>query len=299
MEGYIRLHRKIIDNPIFRKPLVNHLFVYCLLRANHTSSKMVFNCREVDVERGSFICGRKKFAEKTGESEQNVRSALLTLQNLGMIEISTTKSTSRYSYINVCNYNDYQYNGDEGNQETNQIATSKQPGSNQQATTSNNVLNNINAITVKNPPKSPQGELDVPEWLDVKVWNDFLDHRKEMKKKMSVKAMKLMIKKLGNAKSDGHNPNVLLEESICNGWQGVFPGKSKAILKPIPPEQNRTAAEPVLGGGTVHVFKVELANCNAEAAEKLWEGKPEWFRNHPRIQKLYNNKLKEREGMAQ
>ena len=75
----------------------------------------------------------------------------------------------------------------------------------------------------------------------------------------------------------------------------MFPGKSKAILKPIPPEQNRTAAEPVLGGGTVHVFKVELANCNAEAAEKLWEGKPEWFRNHPGIQKLYNNKIKEKE----
>ena len=299
MEGYIRLHRKIIDNPIFRKPLVNHLFVYCLLRANHTSSKMVFNCREVDVERGSFICGRKKFAEKTGESEQNVRSALLTLQNLGMIEISTTKSTSKYSYINVCNYNDYQYNGDEGNQETNPTPTSNQPGSNQEATTSNNVLNNINAITVKkNPPKSPQGELDVPEWLDVKVWNDFLEHRKTNKKKMTIRAMELMIKHLDKVRSDGHNPNFLLEESIRNGWQGiVVPDKPKAILKPIPPEQNRAVAETIVSSGVVHLFRYELANCDAEAAKNLWEKKEPYFRNHPKLQKIYNNKLKE--GMTQ
>ena len=148
MEGYVRLHREIINNPIFKKPLINHLFVYCLLRANHKDNKIVFNCQVVEVERGSFICGRKKLSEATGETEQNVRSALRTLQNLGMLQISTSKSTSKYSYITVCNYNDYQYNGDEGNQQTNHEATSKQPASNQQVTTDNNDNNILNDINV-------------------------------------------------------------------------------------------------------------------------------------------------------
>ena len=298
MDGWIKLHRQLIDNPVFRKPLVNHLFVYCLLRANHKKGEMVFNCRQVDVERGSFICGRKKFAEVLGESEQNVRSALRTLQQLGMLQISTTKSTSKYSYITICNYDKYQTESEEANHQTNLIATSKQPGSNQVATTNKNVNNKKNDNTVKNnPPKSPQGELVIPEWLDAKVWNDFLEHRKTNKKKMTTRAMELMIKKLDKTRSDGHNPNALLEESICNGWQGiVVPDKPKSIPRQ---KQNREVTEPAFSPGTIHIFKVELANMNAEAAEKLWEEKPKSFREHPRLLQIYNNKLKERTTVQQ
>ena len=40
-----------------------------------------------------------------------------------------------------------------------------------------------------------------------------------------------MIKKLTKLQSDGHNPNQLLEESIANGWQGIFEPKKQTQTK--------------------------------------------------------------------
>ena len=133
--NYILKHRKILKNPIYKKPLVAHLFDYCLLMANYAEKKMIWNNKEMIIERGSFITGRKIIADETGLSEQNVRSGLHTLYMMGMLQKSTTKSTNRFTYLTVCKYNDYQIIKDEANQETNQPATSSQPASNQQPTT--------------------------------------------------------------------------------------------------------------------------------------------------------------------
>ena len=41
--GWIMLYRKLIDNPIFLKPELLQLWVYCLLKANHKENKIIFN----------------------------------------------------------------------------------------------------------------------------------------------------------------------------------------------------------------------------------------------------------------
>jgi hypothetical protein len=72
----------------------------------------------------------------------------------------------------------------------------------------------------------------------------------------------------------------------------------KPPVKAETPEQNRAAAvETIVSSGVVHLFRYEMANCDAEAAKILWEKKEPYFRKHPKLQKIYNNKLKE--GMAQ
>jgi len=150
MEGYIKLHRKILDNGIFRKPKVSHLFNYCLLRANWSDKTIVWNGKPLVVERGSFITGRRQIALETGLSEQNVRYALRTLHTFGMVKPLSEKSTSKFTYLTVCNYNDYQYLEDDANQQSNQQVTSNQPTSNQQVTTDKNNNNNNTKKTNKN-----------------------------------------------------------------------------------------------------------------------------------------------------
>ena len=140
MEGYIKLHRKILENGIFRKPKVSHLFNYCLLRANWSDKTICWNGQSLVVERGSFITGRRQIALETGLSEQNIRYALRTLHTFGMVQRSSEKSTSKFSYLTVCNYNDYQHLEDEGNQQSNQQVTSNQPASNQQVTDRKSVV---------------------------------------------------------------------------------------------------------------------------------------------------------------
>ena len=297
MEGYVRLHREIINNPIFKKPLINHLFVYCLLRANHKDHKTVFNCQEVEVERGSFICGRKKFAEATGETEQNVRSALRTLQNLGMVQISTSKSTSKYSYITVCNYNDYQYNGDEGNQQTNHEATSKQPANNQQVTTDNNVNNILNDNNEENIKEIQKKDFET-WWINWKakardnpgVKNKAEKHWKVLNKKLSAEQIQKATDLHFKASGKFHKA----AERFLNPADGLV---MQLLEEPPPPavpqQQTRIPATQTVSPGNIQTFQIEIANMNPAAAKILWESKGKWFREHPRLQQIYNNKLKE------
>ena len=142
--GWIKLYRSSIQNPAFQKPHTWHYFQYCLLKANHTDKSILWNKEEIIIERGCFITGRKEAAKETGLSQQNIRTALLTLHNLGMIEKSTIKSTSKYTYIKVCNYDTYQQQDIQSNHQINQQSTSNQPAINQQLTTNNNDKNDKN-----------------------------------------------------------------------------------------------------------------------------------------------------------
>jgi len=291
MEGYIKLHRKILENGIFRKPKVSHLFNYCLLRANWSDKTIIWNGQSLVVERGSFITGRRQIALETGLSEQNVRYALRTLHTFGMVKPSSEKSTSKFTYLTVCNYNDYQHLDDEGNQQSNQQVTSNQPASNQQVTTDKNNNNNNTKETNKNLKEiQKKDELIIPEWLDTKVWDDYLEHRKTNKKKMTTRAMELMIEKLDGARSDGHNPNNILEESICNGWQGiVIPDKPKFTPKPSI-ESDRSAPIEISWKNQRDIVRRILANKNKQQAQEYWEELPPSWREDKKIQQMFAEK---------
>ena len=83
--------------------------------------------------------------------------------------------------------------------------------------------NTIEENPIKNPP--------TPHWLELEIWDEFKKHRKKVKKPMTEFAEKKMLIKLGKLKDEGHDPNKLLEESLINGWQGVFEPKNPAQTK--------------------------------------------------------------------
>jgi phage replication O-like protein O len=75
----------------------------------------------------------------------------------------------------------------------------------------------------------------VPGWLNAKTVEDFIDHRRAIKKPMTQVALTRLINKLDNFRVQGIDPVACLDESIVNGWQGVFPPKQGA---------NRATAQP-------------------------------------------------------
>ena len=89
--GFVKLYRKLLENPIFQKPNVLVIFIYCLLKANYTRKEIIWNGKTMVIERGSFITGRTKIAQDTGFSEQKVRTAFTALELQGMVKKSTTK----------------------------------------------------------------------------------------------------------------------------------------------------------------------------------------------------------------
>ncbi|MEI7474714.1 MAG: hypothetical protein WCK67_08030 [bacterium] len=142
MDGWIKLHRQIIEWDWYKDPNTFKLFLHLLLMANHNTNKW----RGVTIEKGQVLTGRIILSQQTGLSEQEIRTSLKRLKSTNEL---TIKTTAQYSIITLNNWHKYQ----DINQQSNQQLTSNQPASNQQLTTNKNErikeLNNNNLTNVK------------------------------------------------------------------------------------------------------------------------------------------------------
>lgn len=64
-------------------------------------------------------------------------------------------------------------------------------------------------------------EFSPPEWVPPEPWADFMEHRKK-KGKLTERAKELLVKELEKLKSQGHDPEKVLNQSIMRGWTGLF-----------------------------------------------------------------------------
>jgi len=131
--GWVKLHRKILDNDIFKNDKLFRVFMYLLLKASHSERDQLIGDSIVNLKAGQWATGRKAISRDTGLTEQNVRTAISKLERLGIL---TIKVTVKYSIFSISNWDCYQ--------QDNQQATNKQPTSNQQVTTINNGKNGKN-----------------------------------------------------------------------------------------------------------------------------------------------------------
>lgn len=70
---------------------------------------------------------------------------------------------------------------------------------------------------------------DLPSFLNLKVWNEWIEYRKESKKKLTPLTVKQQLKFLGEHSKDH---SAIIERSIQNGWTGLFPLDNKNKGKP-------------------------------------------------------------------
>ena len=131
--GWVKLHRKLIDNPIFKNDKLFRVFMYCLLKASHKDHDQLVGDSVVSLKAGQLATGRNAISSATGLTPQNVKTAISKLKTLGIL---TSKPTNKYSIITMVNWDLHQ--------QDNQQVTSSQPTSNQQVTTNKNVKNENN-----------------------------------------------------------------------------------------------------------------------------------------------------------
>lgn len=103
--GYIRLWRKIDENPIALRPAYLSVWLFILRHANHKGKTIIWNNQKTMIKKGSFITSADKIAKGTGVPRGTVERILKYLENEVMIEEQTTK---RFRLISVINYQDYQ-----------------------------------------------------------------------------------------------------------------------------------------------------------------------------------------------
>lgn len=127
MQGYIKLHRQLLEWEWYKNTPVKTLFIHCLLRANHADKKW----QGVLIKKGSFITSYENLSIETGLSYKQVRTALDKLKLTGEVAHQTT---SQYSIITINNWDKFQI---EGIQEGSQRANEGQAEGSQRATNNN------------------------------------------------------------------------------------------------------------------------------------------------------------------
>ena len=116
-EGWIADYRKILNNSMFRKPLLSHFFRYLNLKAAHEETEALPKYGNVKLMPGQLIFGRHKAIAESGLTEQTIRTCL---KNLKASKKITIQSTSHFSIITIVNWSIYQPPKKGPNQQPNQ-----------------------------------------------------------------------------------------------------------------------------------------------------------------------------------
>lgn len=206
MDGFIQLHRKLVNWEWYTDIPVKTLFIHCLLMANFKPKKW----QGKDIQRGQFITSRNKLSIQTGLSEQQVRTALKKLSSTNDI---TKKNMGLFTSISIVNYDNYQ------GRSTSNI-TSDQPSSNQVATTTNkdNKDNKGNKESFKDECLQM-----CPDWFDNELWNEWINYRWQIKKAYKTpRGVNGFINKLSRlVSSTGDNYRDIVNYAMDNEWHNI------------------------------------------------------------------------------
>jgi uncharacterized protein YdaU (DUF1376 family) len=78
----------------------------------------------------------------------------------------------------------------------------------------------------------------IPDFISSEAWFAFKDHRKLKRAPLTHRAEELILKKLEKWKNEhGWNPDDILNQSIENGWTGIFELKNGDGFKPKKPDK--------------------------------------------------------------
>ena len=144
--GWIVLHRKLLDKPIWFESTAEQkvILITLLLMANHAEKEWEWQGQKYVAKPGQFVTSLSKIAEVCGEgiSFQNVRTALKRFEKYGFL---TNESTNKNRLITINNWAFYQDNPNQPNKQPNKQLTSNQQATNKQLTTNNNdkQINNV------------------------------------------------------------------------------------------------------------------------------------------------------------
>lgn len=65
--------------------------------------------------------------------------------------------------------------------------------------------------------------IELPDWLPRTIWTEWVADRRERRKPISSRAASQQLKRLADFREQGHDPARVIEHSIANGYQGLFP----------------------------------------------------------------------------
>lgn len=230
MDGWVKIFRNLINWEWYDDIYVKVVFLHLIITANYEEKIW----HGIHIKRGQVLTSRKHLSEDLKLSEQQVRTALKKLEKTKEITINTT---NKYTLVTIENYDFYQERGDK----TTNSLTSNQPATNQQLTSNQPATNhNIRKKEIKKENKErsinkKNIETEIDQIINLKCNDEnlkntiyeFIKMRKAIKKPLTTRGLELMITKLYKLTTNTNEQIEILNNSIMNNWQGIFPIKQE------------------------------------------------------------------------
>jgi hypothetical protein len=104
--GWIKIHRKLLDNPTVMKDADHFaIWVWLLLKATHEGIDVIFGGERITLSPGQFTTGRKVISNALGVSESKVQRVLSCFESEHQIEQRTDRQCR---LITVLKWSEYQ-----------------------------------------------------------------------------------------------------------------------------------------------------------------------------------------------
>ena len=235
MEGFINLHRTLLDSMIFSSQTGLKIWIWLLLKASYrkryVSLKIGKGETTVTIERGQLLFGRYKAEEELCIDGSTIYKWIKKLEENEMILV---QSNNQYSIITICNYDTYQGENTNEEQPSNNQVTTKEQQSNSRVTAEeqqSNTYNNINNIKKVNKDNNINKETVEKQKLVfpyhsekfMLLWDELVKMPKWRKKPFS--ALQLTLHKLSEFEEDFVIE--LIENAITGNYQGIIFSNTK------------------------------------------------------------------------
>ncbi len=145
-QGWICLHRSILDWEWYEDKNATRLFIHCLLRANHKDKEW----RGKDIKRGQFWTSLETLTAETGLTQKQIRGAISKLEGTGEM---ASKGYATGRMITMLNYESYQGEGKQKGEQKGKQGANEGQAEGKQRATNNNDNNENNENNVNNNSK--------------------------------------------------------------------------------------------------------------------------------------------------
>jgi hypothetical protein len=191
--GWIKLHRKTLDNPIVMKDTDHFaVWMWLLLNATHSDYDTIYEGERVTLKAGQFITGRKIISKELKINESKIQRILKTFESEQQIEQQTNP---RCRLISILRWTDYQLDEQQSEQQVN------------------------NKRTLNNKNKKNNNNIYVQEFEE--LWSLV---PKKVNKKKSYQKYLIVIKKV-----DHNTIYTSFKNQVLNNWKDTDPQFTPAL----------------------------------------------------------------------
>jgi biotin operon repressor len=224
MEGWIKLHRKMLDWEWYDDTVCVRLFLHLLLNANYKEGRYKGHIIPI----GSLVTGTNKLADELGFSRMQIRTAIAKLKQTGEI---VQKSTNKYSILTICNYLSYQNEKENVNQQV----TNNQPTSNhnikKERKKERKNISYASSVTTKNKVQFiglKPFTVNIPECINsaefIDTYQVYIDYLKQQfRTSKNINATEKDLQLLAEYSKSGDNPIEIIQRTIRSVGKEFYP----------------------------------------------------------------------------